>query len=222
MKISVLAATGDDNIIDADARELEYRKKQLERLQKEVVDLEEMNTGINILDLGLNEFRLDLLDYVKTNDEIERAPHGLHAVVKATEDCPPGVIFILKNLNPGMNVDRQNRLHPFYMVYLNENGETVVNHLEPKKLLDELRLLCKGHTEPLMELCRPFNKETRDGRNMKAYSKLLGDAIASIIARKEESDIDSLFSFGETTALTNPIRGLDDFELICFLVVKKG
>ena len=221
MKISVLTATGDDNIIDADARELEYRKRQLERLQKEVVDLEEMNTGINILDLGLNEFRLDLLDYVKNNNECERAPHGLHAVVKATEDCPPGVIFILKNLNPGMNVDRQNRLHPFYMVYLNQNGETVVNHLEPKRLLDELRLLCKGYTEPLMELCRPFNRETRDGRNMKAYSKLLGDAIASIIARKEESDIDSLFSFGETSALTNPIKGLDDFELICFLVVKE-
>ena len=220
MKITVMTATGDDNIIDAEDRELEYRKRQLERLQKEVVDLEEMNTGINILDLGLNEFRLDLLDYVKRNDELDKAPHGLHAVVKATKDCPPGVIFILKNLNQGVNIDRQNRIHPFYMVYLNQNGETVVNHLEPKRLLDELRLLCKGFSEPLMELCRPFNRETKDGRNMKAYSKLLGDAIASIVAKKEESDIDSLFSFGETSALENPIRGLDDFELICFFVVK--
>ena len=179
-----------------------------------------MNTGINILDLGLNEFRLDLLDYVKHHDDCEKAPHGLHAVVQATADCPPGVIFILKNLNPGINIDRQNRIHPFYMVYLNQAGETVINHLEPKHLLDELRLLCKGQTEPLMQLCRPFNKETRDGRNMKAYSKLLGDAIASIVAKKEESDIDSLFSFGETSALENPIRGLDDFELICFFVVR--
>lgn len=222
MKISALAGTGDDNIIDAEERELEYRRRQLERLQHEVVDLEEINTGINILDLGLNEFRLDLLDYVKHHEDCEKAPHGLHAVVKATEDCPPGVIFILKNLNQGVNIDRQNRIHPFYMVYLNQSGETVINHLEPKRLLDELRLLCKGSTEPLMKLCRPFSKETKDGRNMKAYSKLLGDAIASIVARKEESDIDSLFSFDETSALENPIRGLDDFELICFLVVKEG
>ncbi len=220
MKITVLTATGDDNIIDSEERELEYRKRQLERLQKEVVDLEEMNTGINILDLGLNEFRLDLLDHVKHSDDCEKAPHGLHAVVKATQDCPPGVIFILKNLNQGVNIDRQNRIHPFYMVYLNHAGETVVNHLEPKRLLDELRLLCKGFTEPLMDLCRPFNKETKDGKNMKAYSKLLGDAIASIVAKKEESDIDSLFSFGETSALENPIRGLDDFELICFFVIR--
>ena len=222
MKISVLAGTGDDNIIDAEERELEYRRRQLERLQREVVDLEEMNTGINILDLGLNEFRLDLLDYVKHHEDCEKAPHGLHAVVKATADCPPGVIFILKNLNQGVNIDWQNRIHPFYMVYLNQSGETVINHLAPKRLLDELRLLCKGSTEPLMKLCRPFNKETKDGRNMKAYSKLLGDAIASIVAKKEESDIDSLFSFGETSALENPIRGLDDFELICFFVVKGG
>lgn len=222
MKISALAGTWDDNIIDAEERELEYRRRQLERLQHEVVDLEEINTGINILDLGLNEFRLDLLDYVKHHEDCEKAPHGLHAVVKATEDCPPGVIFILKNLNQGVNIDRQNRIHPFYMVYLNQSGETVINHLEPKRLLNELRLLCKGSTEPLMKLCRPFSKETKDGRNMKAYSKLLGDAIASIVARKEESDIDSLFSFDETSALENPIRGLDDFELICFLVVKGG
>ena len=220
MKITVLTATGDDNIIDSEERELEYRKRQLERLQKEVVDLEEMNTGINILDLGLNEFRLDLLDHVKHCDDCEKAPHGLHAVVKATAECPPGVIFILKNRNPGVNIDRQNRIHPFYMVYLTKSGETVVNHLEPKRLLDELRRLCKGFTEPLMELCRPFNKETKDGKNMKAYSKLLGDAIASIVAKKEESDIDSLFSFGETSALENPIRGLDDFELICFFVIR--
>ncbi len=221
MKISVLTATGDDNIIDEAQRDLEYRRKQLERLQREVVDLEEMNTGVSILDLGLNEFRLDLLDYVKGHDDCEKAPHGLHAVVQATAECPPGVIFILKNLNPGVNLDRQNRIHPFYMVYLKQTGETVISHLEPKRLLDELRRLCKGQAEPLMPLCRPFNRETRDGRNMKAYSKLLGDAIASIVAKKEESDIDSLFSFGETSALENPIQGLDDFELIGFFVVRE-
>jgi len=184
------------------------------------VDIEEMNTGITIMDLGLNEFRLDLLDYVKSDDSCNRAPKGLHAVVPAAEGCPPGVIFVLRNVNQGVNIDKQNRLHPFYMVYLSEAGEVVCHHLAPKKLLDTMRLLCKGKTEPLKALCKEFNRETRDGKKMDRYSKLLGDAISSIIHKKEESDIDSLFSTGGTSALENTISGLNDFELICFLVVK--
>ena len=107
------------------------------------------------------------------------------------------------------------------MVYLREDGEVVCHHLAPKKLLDTMRLLCKGKTEPLKGLCKEFNRETRDGKKMDRYSKLLGDAIHSIICKKEESDIDSLFSTGGTSALENTISGLHDFELICFLVVKE-
>ena len=222
MKITIMTATGDDDPINAeDHVDLEYRRRQLERLQNEVVDIEEMNTGITIMDLGLNEFRLDLLDYVKKDDSCNKAPHGLHAVVPSSDDCPPGVIFVLRNVNPGVNIDKQNRLHPFYMVYLREDGEVVCHHLAPKKLLDTMRLLCKGKTEPLKTLCRDFNRETRDGKKMDRYSKLLGDAIHSIICKKEEGDIDSLFSTGGTSALENTISGLHDFELICFLVVKE-
>ena len=222
MKITIMTATGDDDPINAeDHVDLEYRRRQLERLQNEVVDIEEMNTGITIMDLGLNEFRLDLLDYVKKDDSCNKAPHGLHAVVPSSDDCPPGVIFVLRNVNPGVNIDKQNRLHPFYMVYLREDGEVVCHHLAPKKLLDTMRLLCKGQAEPLKSLCRNFNRETRDGKKMDRYSKLLGDAIHSIICKKEESDIDSLFSAGGTSALENTISGLHDFELICFLVVKE-
>ncbi|MBQ7208198.1 MAG: DEAD/DEAH box helicase family protein [Lentisphaeria bacterium] len=222
MKITVMTATGDDDPInEEDSVDLEYRRRQLERLQNEVVDIEEMNTGITIMDLGLNEFRLDLLDYVKNDDSCNRAPKGLHAVVPASGECPPGVIFVLRNVNQGVNIDKQNRLHPFYMVYLREDGEVVCHHLAPKKLLDTMRLLCKGKTEPLAPLCKEFNRETRDGKKMDRYSKLLGDAIHSIICKKEESDIDSLFSTGGTSALENAISGLHDFELICFLVVKE-
>lgn len=223
MKIAVMASTGvgDDDIINEDdARELEYRKKQLERLKNEVVDIEEMESGISIMDLGLNEFRLDLLEYIKNNGECDTIPMGMHAIVSTSADYPAGVIFVLKNINHGVNIDKQNRLHPFYMVYIKDSGEVLFNHLEPKKLLDAMRLLCKGKKEHDIKLCRAFNRETSDGRKMGKYSKLLGQTIKSIISVKETSDFDSLFTAGGTSALENEIRGLDDFELISFIVVR--
>ncbi len=221
MKIVDMTATGDDNVLnDEEKTDLEYRREQLRRLQEEVVDIEEMSNGISIMDLGLNEFRLDLLDYVKHHPDIEKAPFGLHSVASAAPDCPPGVVFVLKNRSNSVNIDNQNRLHPFYMVYITNSGEMVCDHLSPKKMLDKMRLICKGNTEPIKELYREFNKETKDGKNMSAVSKLLGNAISSIIQVKEESDIDSLFKAGGTTLGSNEIRGLDDFELITFLVVK--
>lgn len=185
-----------------------------------MVDIEDMDTGISIMDLGLNEFRLDLLEYIKENPDVEKNPTGMNAIVKATSDMPAGVIYILKNINPDTNINNTNRLHPFYMVYLKDNGEIVCNHLQPKDLLDKLRLACKGKVAVDKDICKAFNKKTKDGRDMRSYSKLLGDAISSIINVKEESDIDSLFSDGGTTVLENEIKGLNDFELICFLVVE--
>ena len=221
MKIVNVAATGDDNIIsDEEKTELEYRKAQLKKLQDEVVDIEEMSTGISIMDLGLNEFRLDLLEYVKNHPDIDKAPYGLHAVTASSDDMPAGVIYVLKNRTNSVNIDNQNRLHPFYMVYIRNDGEVVCDHLSPKEMLDKVRFLCKGKSEPIPELYKQFNKETRDGRNMAEFSKLLGDAIASIIEVKEESDIDSFLSGGQVSFLSNEIKGLDDFELICFIVVK--
>ena len=221
MHISVMTASGDDDLINTEEKgDLEYRKAQLKRLQEEVVDIEDMQSGVSIMDLGLNEFRLDLLDYVKQNGDMDSVPFGLHAVVPASQDCPPGAVFILKNRNNSVNIDKQNRLHPFYMVYVATNGDIVCNHLSPKELLDKVRLLCKGKSEPVMDVCRDFNNETKDGQDMRAMSSLLTGAINSIIEVKSESDIDSLFRSGGTSALTNRIGGLDDFELICFLVVK--
>ncbi|MBQ4435804.1 MAG: DEAD/DEAH box helicase family protein, partial [Clostridia bacterium] len=221
MKITVMSATGDDNPIDPEEKgDLEYRKQQLQRLQEEVVDIEDMTTGISIMDLGLNEFRLDLLEYLKDHDGFEKKPKGLHAVVSCTDDTPQGVVFVLRNINNSVNIDNQNRIHPFYMVYIGAGGEIVCDYLNPKKILDTIRLLCRGKAQPISALCEKFNRETDDGKNMQAVSALLNDAINSIIHVKEESDIESLFSAGGTTALLSEINGLDDFELICFLVVK--
>lgn len=222
MKISVMTSTGDDDLINPEEKgDLEYRKQQLKRLQEEVVDIEDMSSGISIMDLGLNEFRLDLLEYVKNHGELDKKPKGLHAVVPATDELPEGAIFILKNINNGVNIDNQNRIHPFYMVYIGIDGEVICDYLNPKKLLDDIRLLCRGKKEPIKELCHRFNKETKDGKDMSEMSELLSEAIDSIINCKEESDIDSLFSAGGTSALMSNVSGLDDFELICFLVVKQ-
>ena len=221
MKIVDMTATGDDNILsDEEKHDLEYRKAQLQRLQEEVVDIEEMSSGISIMELGLNEFRLDLLEYIKEHPELERTPMGLHAVAPASADCPPGVIYVLKNRSESINIDNQNRLHPFYMVYISEEGEVICDYLQPKKLLDTMRYVCRDKDEPIPELYQRFNEETDDGRNMGEISELLGDAINSIIDVKAESDIDSLFRAGGTSALMSDVKGLEDFELICFLVVK--
>lgn len=221
MKITVMTSTGDDDLINPEEKgDLEYRKAQLKRLQEEVVDIEDMSDGISIMDLGLNEFRLDLLDYMKHHDDLAQMPRGLHAVVPATDELPEGVIFVLKNINNRINTDNRNRIHPFYMVYIRMDGKIVCDYLNPKKMLDDIRLLCRGKSEPIKEVYERFNQDTDDGKNMAKISELLNQAIHSILDVKEENDIDSLFQSGGTTALLNAVSGLDDFELICFLVVK--
>ncbi len=224
MIIADLTATADDNPLDGRANDVAYRREQLRKLKDEVLDIEDLRTGISITDLGLNDFRMDLVNYIKSHGDLDHAPNGMHAVVPAdpSRGLVPGVIFALRNRNESVNINRQNRLHPYYLVYMAENGEVVANHTETKRLLDLARLACKERSDPLPAVYQPFNRATKDGRHMEAYSELLGQAIRSMIAHKEEKDIDSLFTGGRTTALVDPIRGLDDFELIAFLVVFDG
>ena len=221
MKVTVMTATGDDNLLSPEEKDdLEYRRQQLERLKEDVVDLEEMNSGVSIMDLGLNEFRLDLLEYMSGNHDVEHTPNGLHAVVRGNEQAPAGTIFVLKNRTAGVNIDHKNQLHPFYMVYIRDDGEVMVDHLHPKDLLDKMRLICKPMTKPDVSLCREFNKETRDGLRMGKYSDLLSKAINSIISVKEQSDVDSFLEGFAGELFEERYVGLDDFELICFLVIK--
>ena len=200
---------------------MEYRRRQLQRLQTEVVDLEEMGTGVSITDLGLNEFRMELMEYAKHHPELETSPGGISAVAKATPDAPAGVVFVLKNVHNEVNIDSRNRLHPHYLVYLSEDGVTIHDHLSPKDTLDAMRQLCRGKDKPIEGLYQAFNAETDDGRSMEVYSSLLEDAVLSIVDAKEDSDLDSLFKSGGTSALLSQVSGLDDFQLVCFLVVRE-
>ena len=221
MRMVNLTATGNDNPIDeADNAELEYRKSQLEKIKNEVVDLEDMSGGVSIMDLGLNEFHLDLQELRKKYGEADALPFGIHAVARAGDDTPPGVIFVLKNVNHGVNIDKQNRLHPFYLVYIADDGSVAVNHLQSKELLGKLRNLGKGYDTPDMDMVAKFNAETSNGKSMDKYSTLLGYAIESMVSTKAQKDVDSLFNEGGTTALESDITGLDQFELINFMVVR--
>lgn len=222
MVIADVTATGDDNVLSNQSQDIAYRKEQLRRLQDEVIDLEDIKTGVNITDLGLNDFRMDLVNYAKKNEDIAALPNGLHALVPANRGLGllPGVIFSLRNRNREVNINQHNRLHPYYLVYVNDKGEVIIDHTQVKKLLDLVRSGCSGASEPIPKLCRQFNTETKDGREMTHYSELLSRAIKSIIDVKEDKDLDSLFTGSKTTALVDTIAGLDDFELTDFLVIK--
>lgn len=223
MVIADVTATGDDNVLKAKSSDIAYRKEQLKRLQDDVIELEDVKEGISITDLGLNEFRMDLLNYVKKHGELDSVPFGMHAIVPSQPQLglQPGAIFALKNIHDSVNVNQQNRLHPYYLVYIGDDGETIADHTEVKRLLDLIRSSCKGQAKPVRELCQLFNERTRDGRDMAFYSELLSQTIRSIIQVQDENDLDSLFGGNRTSALTNTISGLDDFELMGFLVIQE-
>jgi superfamily II DNA or RNA helicase len=224
MIIADVTATGDDNVLSAKANDVSYRKEQLKRLQEEVIEMEDLKTGVSITDLGLNDFRMDLLNHIKENGDLANVPNGMHAVVPTAPDkgLQAGVIFTLCNRNHSVNINQSNRLYPFYLVYIGIDGEIILDHSEIKKLLDIVRSTCKGSSEPFDMTSKLFNQATDDGRNMSVYSNLLKEAIGSIVDLKDDSDIDSLFSGEKTTALIDTIAGLDDFELINFLVIQES
>ncbi len=222
MKAAVMSSTGDDDLLSAKEKgDLEYRRAQLKRLEKEVVDLEDMEDGISIIDFGLEDFSQDLNAYRRQHPELDNAPIGLNAVVQGDAEAEPGVIFVLRNRHEDMRAGSRNRFYPFYLIYMRMDGSVRHDHLHPKEILDTMRHLCKGQGDYNRELCQAVSRETKDGTNMERYSRLLHAAIAHIVQRKEEDDTKSLFQAGgETSALHGRVRGLDDFTLVSFLIVR--
>ena len=202
-------------VFDADDQEMELFTVG----KKVIIAPEDTATGVSITNLGLNEFHMELMEYAKTHPELEACPSGISAVAAATPDAPVDVVFILKNVHNEVNIDNRNRLHPYYLVYLTEDGVTVHDHLSSEDTLDAMRQLCRGKDKPLRSYTRHY-QETGDGRNMAVYSNLLEDVVLSILNAREDSDLDSLFWAGSTSALLSQVSGLDDFQLVCFLVVR--
>jgi len=220
MLISDMAGTADDNILKENQKDLEYRKIQLQKLQDEVTDLEDLREGIDITDLGLNDFRIDLSNFIKKYGEMLDIPEGIHAVVKSTETLKPGVIYVLKNISESININKLNRLHPFYLVYINNEGKLLFNHIDSKKILDAIRMLSKGIKEPITSLCEAVNRETEEYHNMSVYSELLKKSISTILETEDEKEVLSLFKSGGTNVMKEKFKGIEDFKLISFLIVK--
>lgn len=220
MLISNMASTGDDNILHEGEQELEYRKIQLQKLQDEVVDLEDLREGVDITDLGLNDFRIDLSNFIKSYGKLKNIPEGIHAVASAGNNMEKGIIYVLKNINEEINIDKINRLHPYYLVYIKEDGNIIYNHVDAKKILDILRRACKGNQEPIENLCQELKEETNDFREMSKYSSLLKTSIGSILKTEEEKEVFSLFKAGGTTSAQNKFKGIEDFKLISFIIIK--
>ena len=224
-RMIIVDATGtaDDNPISEEQLNADYRKIQLKKLQDgELQDLEDVDGSINITDLGLNDFRMDMAEYIRVLGEPKNIPWGMHAVVKENKELniEKGVIYVLKNTLNEVNINKQNILHPYYVVYVKDDGEIIFNHLQIKNSLDILRASCKNKSEPIKDICKKFNAETKDGMKMDKYSNLLESTIESIINVKQEKDLKSLFTIGSEVLFQEGIKGLDDFELIAFVVVR--
>ena len=221
MVIADLVGVGDDNILDPASADAAYRKEQLRKLQDEVVELEDVRAGVSITDLGLNDFRMDLLGYLSEYGDLANSPKGLHAVVPAQPEMglKPGALFALRNIDTADTSNRGNRLHPHYLVYLDANGDVIADHTQVKHLLDVVRAGCRPYDQPVIEATRVFNAVTSEGTEMGMYSALLTAAIRSMIDVTDERDLESLFTDGPTTALTQAIGGVDDFELIAFIAI---
>lgn len=217
MKILDMSATGSDNVLDSTAQESEHRKRQLEQLKSEVLDLEDMDECISITDLGLNEFRMDLLEFNKNFLKGNTSSLGVHSVISKSSGLDAGCIFVLKNINSKIDMENQNQLHPFYVVYINNDEKAIYNHLNPKQILDLMRMTCKDKIEAEKHSYSLFNSKTKDGTDMSFYSNLLNKAINSIVNVKLETELDSLFN--SDVINHNQVSGIDDFELITFLVI---
>lgn len=224
MVITDMTATADDNLLGSNQHDVGYREEQIRRLQTEVIDLEDVKTGVSIMDLGLNEYRMDLHQLLDKYGEPKNAPLGLHAVVPSYEavGIAPGMIFALKNINSPSDMDKKNRIHPYYLVYISHTGELILDQFKVKEIFDVLRLSCHGHDTPFNDVAKIFNEATNDGKEMTHCSTLLSQSIRNMVEVNDEKDIDSLFSMGETTALVNDINGLDDFELLAFIVIEEA
>ena len=227
MVIVDITATGEENIISKDQtmNDLAYRRQQLEELQNRVLDLEDIGNSISITDLTFNDFKIELMDYMKENQgELEKAPKGIYSITDIPddlkEDISSGVIFLLKQVTGTTESKERNPLSPYYLVYIGYDGEVKFSYIKSKKLMDYYKKLCLGKKEVMQDLVAEFNHETNDGRDMSQYSDLLVETIENILGKKQEAGVKSLFSKGGTVTVKQDINGLEEFELITFLIVK--
>lgn len=221
------SATGEENVLEGKAsgemNDLKYRRQQLQQLKSEVLDLEDISGGISITDFAFDDFRVELQRYEREHPGLlENSPAGLHAVARIPDELrgsvAPGVVFCLAQVDEGSDPKDSNPTFPYYVVYVSSDGETMTKHTQPKTALDIMRACCAGEAEPIAELCRTFNRETRDGERMDGYTDLLDQVVAAVNGVQRDKGIESLFSLGEVGTGTS--LGFDDYALVSFTVLR--
>ena len=225
-----ISATGEENIIEQQSgnqmNDLEYRRNQLLKLQDAVIDLEDLSSGVSIADLTLTDFRIDLAQYLKAHPgKLESMPLGTFAVTSTPETgIPAGIVFCLraegesaaKSFEPGYP------LAPHYLVHIGDDGAALLPFTQAKTVLDRLKRVCVGRDMPDAEACARFDKSTKQGEDMAHARKLLAATVASVIGKKEERAVASLFSPGGTNAMKGEFAGINDFEVVAYLVILPG
>lgn len=225
-----ISATGEENVIAKNSNEmkdLEYRKNQLEQLQKEVIDLEDVSGNVSLTDFTMDDFRMDLIHLMeKYEDDVEETPTGIYSLVvnnneKLDNEIKPGVIFCLKRMESYEDEHDKNPIYPYYLVYVTEDNEILYSYTNIKKILDIYKSLCSGKSKVINDLVEVFNKETKNNKKMDKYKDLLTKATDDILGKVEEQQTISIFSFG---GLSNLIKGSnndsDDFEIISYLIIR--
>ncbi|MGO1044021.1 helicase-related protein [Clostridioides difficile] len=225
-----ISATGEENVIaknSSEMKDLEYRRNQLEQLQKEVIDLEDVSGSVSLTDFTMDDFRMDLINLMdKYEGKVEETPTGIYSLIinnneKLDNEIKPGVIFCLKRIESYEDEHDKNPIYPYYLVYVSEDGEILYSYTNIKKILDVYRSLCSGESKVINDLVEEFNKETKNNKKMDKYKELLTKATDDILGKVEEQQTISIFSFG---GLSNLVQGSsansDDFEIISYLIIR--
>jgi hypothetical protein len=224
-----ISATGEENVIEQQSgnqmNDLEYRRKQLLKLQDAVIDLEDLSSGVSITDLTLNDFRIDLARAGKQQHErLRKLPLGTFAVSSSRNGQGAGAIFCLRAVGEAAKkaIEPGYPLAPHYLVYVGDDGEVVHEFTEAKPILDTLKRLCADRDVPEGAACAGFEKRTRDGADMAHYQKLLGAAVAAVVGKKQERAVGSLFTPGGTHAQKGEFAGMSDFEVVAYVAIVPG
>jgi ERCC4-related helicase len=222
-----ISATGEENVIEYDKdkqmNDLDYRRKQMKQLQTSVIDLEDMDGSVSITDMTLNDFRMDLSGYMKDSlPQLEKSPSGFYAAIQNPNgEFVAGTIFCLKDIHGKVEFDANYALAPYYIVYVAENGDIVFNHLQGKKSLDIFKKLCAMNKELDNKSIEALNAQTKNGKDMGAYQYMLECAMQSIVGKTEEKGVESLFARGGTVLTQDHFSGIEDFEVISYLIIKE-
>lgn len=219
------AATGEDDLLNIksskEMNDLKYRKKQLQQLQTQVIDLEDVNGAISITDMTFNDFKSDLQNALKKHEKLlNEAPLGMYAITDSSDvpEAEPGIILTLKQQQSELG--QKNSILPYIVVYMRMDGTVKISHVHVKQVLDLFKKLTVNKKNVNQSLVDEFYAETNGGKDMSNYSDILTQAIEAIRGKQSEVGLDSLFSPGGTNIQTSLLNNLDEVELISFLIIK--